>query len=62
MVGSIPRRHCVRELESAPGDPEKAIGVYGLKNAIGVLRAQAESSIDGRIVSAEHVNGPVEAD
>ena len=57
IVGSLPRRYCVRSLESVGSGEDGREGMFGLRKAISALCSKTESIMNGRDVFVEHIVG-----
>ena len=55
ILGSLPRRHCIRAPESVPTEPERAPGVVRLRKELGALCFDTRALIDGENVFDEYV-------
>ena len=59
IIGSIPRWHCIRALQSAPGESDNVSKIYGLHKAINTLCSETQFIIEGRSIFTEHIIGYV---
>ena len=55
IVGSIPRRHCVRAFESTPGENGRPPGISGMRKAIHTFFGATKASATGRFVFSGYI-------